>query len=148
VTKNLIPYEAGVKKKFDQIPPALQMKIHYGKKPSGVEAHFVKALTEMKEDLPKEPCKRRGYLPQDFCEVWELSTDDEGNPVLGEETQKRQNDTESMGYASRRKKKKQRKKERLNLQTAVSESFLPTGTEKGNGIAEKLPDDTRDEISV
>ena len=144
VTKNLIPYEAGIQKKIDQIPPALQTKIDQGKKPSGVEAALVNALREMKEDLAKVPHKRRGYLPPDFREVWELSTDDEGKAVLGEEAPKRKIDTDQSASPPR-KTKKQKKKGRWNLQTAV---FSTMGMEKGNGIAEKSPEDTRDEISV
>jgi hypothetical protein len=80
----LISYEIGIKQKLDQINPVLQKKIDEHAKLSATEIQLIEALKEMKDDLVKEPHERRGYVPRDFREVWELSTDDEGNAVVGE----------------------------------------------------------------
>jgi hypothetical protein len=136
-----MPYEIGIKTKVDQIPAALQKKIDQGKKLKGIELQFIDALKEMKEDLAKEPHVRRGYLPQDFREVWELSSDNNGNAVVVDkpkeqtETQKRKKDADRTGQASPRQEKKRRKK-------------AQSKKEKEDGIAGKPPGVTSDEISV
>jgi len=82
LTKALISYESGVARKLDQIPSILQKKINQKKRLIGTDYQLVEALDEMKKDLMKEPHERHGYVPRDFREVWELSTDDEDHAVV------------------------------------------------------------------
>ena len=171
MTKNLISFEAGIKKKLDQIPPALQKKIDQGKKPTGVEGQFVDALTEMKEDLAKEPHERRGYLPQDFREVWNLSTDDEENAVLEEKpiaskkgesakpkkmvpkaetksSQKRKKDIERVDNTSEAPRKKPKAATKAKSNLVVSEFVSPATKEQEDGATGKPPTVTQEQSSV
>ena len=68
VTK-FIQYEAGLKKGYNSIEPAVQKKLDSGKA-SKAEKQRAEGLEELQKDLQKPPKERCGYLARDWTEIY------------------------------------------------------------------------------
>jgi hypothetical protein len=115
---------------LDHIPEANWKKYEAGKL-SGNPRFFIDGILEMREDLPKAPHERLGYMRMDFLEAYAITSDEED---FGEEDGLGQADEVVDDQPSKTKKKAKAKL------TKVKEPKKPGGKRK-KGTEETLEED-------